>query len=433
MNMSDLSDYIHNAPLIDTHEHLKFEEEWVQEGPDVLQDIFGNYIIADLVVAGASQDDVDNLLDINSGDIGTRFSSIEKAWDCVKYTGYGEAVGILARDIYGLEQITIQGLLDADIENKRLRKPGNRLKLLKEHANIDHVQIDNFVWRCEPDQSGSDFFLYDLSWVDFCNGVIPLEEIYKETGISVKNIKTLEEAMELIFEKYGPYAIAVKSQHAYSRTLKWIERTDQEAEKALNIILCDPENVPVEIALCLGDWAWAKGIELSIQYNLPFKIHTGYYAGHSRMPVNRIKSGNMCELLARYIDAKFILMHIAYPYSSELIAIAKHYPNVWVDLCWAWSIDPYSSFDFVRRFIHAVPINKLFAFGGDTQWPTSAYAYSVQTRKWFTHVLQTEIKEGFLNEKQALSIAHRLMEKNQKDCFDIDGTRENIIKLLQPS
>ena len=169
------------------------------------------------------------------------------------------------------------------------------------------------------------------------------------------------------------------------------------------------------------------------QYNLPFKFHTGYYAGHSRMPVNRIKSGNMCELLARYIDAKFILMHIAYPYSSELIAIAKHYPNVWVDLCWAWSIDPYSSFDFVRRFIHAVPINKLFAFGGDTQWPTSAYAYSVQTRKWFTHVLQTEIKEGFLNEKQALSIAHRLMEKNQKDCFDIDGTRENIIKLLQPS
>ena len=69
MNMSDLSDYIHNAPLIDTHEHLKFEEEWLQEGPDVLQDIFGNYIIADLVVAGASQDDVDNLLDINSGDI----------------------------------------------------------------------------------------------------------------------------------------------------------------------------------------------------------------------------------------------------------------------------------------------------------------------------------------------------------------------------
>ena len=36
-------------------------------------------------------------------------------------------------------------------------------------------------------------------------------------------------------------------------------------------------------------------------------------------------------------------MHIAYPYSDELVALAKHYPNVYVDMCWAWSIDPYSA------------------------------------------------------------------------------------------
>jgi uncharacterized protein len=48
--------------------------------------------------------------------------------------------------------------------------------------------------------------------------------------------------------------------------------------------------------------------------------------------------GNLCPLLARYPDARFVLMHIAYPYSDELVSIAKHYPNVWVDLCWAWSV-----------------------------------------------------------------------------------------------
>ena len=74
-------------------------------------------------------------------------------------------------------------------------------------------------------------------------------------------------------------------------------------------------------------------------------------------------------------------MHTAYPYSDELVSIAKHYPNVWVDLCWAWSIDPYSSTDFVRRFLHAVPSNKLFGFGGDTFWPTAAVAYSIQARR----------------------------------------------------
>ena len=33
----------------------------------------------------------------------------------------------------------------------------------------------------------------------------------------------------------------------------------------------------------------------------------------------------MCELFARYPNAKFVLMHIAYPYNDELVALAKHY------------------------------------------------------------------------------------------------------------
>jgi hypothetical protein len=34
------------------------------------------------------------------------------------------------------------------------------------------------------------------------------------------------------------------------------------------------------------------------------------------------------------------------PTVGELVAIAKHYPNVFVDLCWAGSIDPYSNSGF---------------------------------------------------------------------------------------
>jgi predicted TIM-barrel fold metal-dependent hydrolase len=144
------------------------------------------------------------------------------------------------------------------------------------------------------------------------------------------------------------------------------------------------------------------------------------------MPVSRIQSGNLCPLLARYLDAKFVLMHIAYPYNSELVAMAKHYPNIYVDLCWAWSIDPFSSSDFVRRFIHAVPINKLFAFGGDTGWPTSSAAYAIQARRWLTYALEAEVSDGFLTEPQAIRIATRLMCENQYACFDLEGTRAAI-------
>jgi predicted TIM-barrel fold metal-dependent hydrolase len=154
------------------------------------------------------------------------------------------------------------------------------------------------------------------------------------------------------------------------------------------------------------------------------KLHTGYYAGHSRMPVDYIRSGNLCPLLAKYPDARFVLMHIAYPYTEELIALAKHYPNVYADLCWAWSINPYSSMEFVRRFIHAAPANKLFLFGGDTGYPGAALAYAKQARAWFTRAMQAEISDGLLTENQAIDLARRYMRDNQYECFRVDEKKE---------
>jgi hypothetical protein len=126
-------------------------------------------------------------------------------------------------------------------------------------------------------------------------------------------------------------------------------------------------------------------------------------------------------------------MHTAYPYTDEIISIAKHYPNVWVDLCWAWSINPYSSTDFVRRFLHAVPANKLFAFGGDTFWPTAAIAYSIQARKGLQRALEAEVATGDITETEAIALARRLMRENQYDCFDIEGTRAAVKAQLEPA
>jgi predicted TIM-barrel fold metal-dependent hydrolase len=236
--------------------------------------------------------------------------------------------------------------------------------------------------------------------------------------------------MAALFARYAPCAIAVKTQHAYNRTLLWQERSDADAERVLRKVLAG-NTIEEADTLCLGDWCWARGVELAIEHNLPFKIHTGYYAGHSNMPVDRIKAGHLCALLKRYPQARFVLMHIAYPYSDELVALAKHYPNVYADLCWAWSIDPYSARDFVRRMIHAVPSHKLFAFGGDTGWPNAAAAYARQARQWLTRALQAEVDEGLLSERQAIGLANRLMRENQEACFDLQGTRAAIKEAMR--
>ena len=441
---TDLAVEINSLALVDTHEHLLTEDQWAGDNakliagmkeagqpewgdpnPDILQDLFMNYVPSDLEVAGATKEALQRLFDPAAGDIESRFAGIRKAWEATQFTGYGEAVRLIARDVYGLDAITPEGLETAQRKLEELRQPGERLRLLSEVGGLDHVQIDDFQWACKPDESGPDFFLYDLSWAGFANGDVKVEDIQQETGIEVRGLEDLREALTAIFRRYARCAIAVKAQHAYQRTLHWQERTDDEAANALRVVLAGGE-IEEATRLALGDWCWARGVELAIENNLPFKLHTGHHAGTGCMPIDWVRAGNLCPLLARYPEARFVLMHTSYPYTDELVSIAKHYPNVWVDLCWAWAIDPYTSADFVRRFLHAVPSNKLFAFGGDTFWPTSAVAYSVQARRGLRRALEAEIVEGSLTEQEAITIARRLMHDNQYACFDIEGTRAAV-------
>lgn len=424
---TQLAQLIQQIPLVDTHEHLRSEESYLTAGLDLLCNLFENYVPADLVGAGADPQAVTRLLDRTDPDVSGRFAGIQTAWQLVKQTGYGEAVRIIARDLYGLDELTPAGLEAAQTQHAALVQPGQRLAILRDRANLDHVQTDDFVRACHPDPAGPDFFFFDISWAPFCSGTPDLDPLAQETGVTVHDLPSLQRAMEAVFAQNGAVAIAVKSQHAYNRTLLWRERTEKEAAQALAAYLRDGEQISEADRLCLGDWCWARGVELAIEHDLPFKLHTGYYAGHSRMPVDRIKSGNLCALLARYPDARFVLMHIAYPYSHELIALAKHYPNVYADLCWAWSIDPFSAADFVRRFVHAVPANKLFAFGGDTSWPGAAYAYAVQARTWLTRALEAEVMEGLLSEADAMAFARRIMRENQYDCFRVEEKKKTVL------
>lgn len=423
---TQLAHIIQATPLCDTHEHLANEDRYVNEGPDLLQSLFENYVTADLIVAGASQAAVTTLLDKQNPDVRARFTGIQSAWEAVQHTGYGEAVQLIAREVYGMEEITPATLEGAQEQHQALRAPGQRLHLLRDRANLDHVQIDDFMRTCAPDPSGVDFFFYDISWASFCSANFDAKVVSAETDVDVHDLPTLRTAMERVFTQNAPYAIAIKSQHAYNRTLAWQERSDQEAARVLDAYLTDPAGLTTADRLCLGDWCWARGVELGIEHDLPFKLHTGYYAGHSRMPVDYIRSGNLCPLLAKYLDARFVLMHIAYPYSDELLALAKHYPNVYVDLCWAWSIDPYSAGDFVRRYIHAVPANKLFVFGGDTFWPTAAVAYAYQARQWLTRALQAEVDEGLLTEANAIRLAQRFLQENQYACFHVAAKKAKL-------
>lgn len=437
---SEIADHIADISVIDTHTHMRGDFAWEgPDAPDILSDLFGGYCASDLITAGASPEAVARLHDRGDEDLEGRFAGVAAAWEMTQFTGYGEAVRIAARDLYEIDVVSEATVRVGQTRLQALQRTGGCIALLRDRAKLDHVQTDRWLDVIDLPRSSAEFFLRDLSLLQFASGRIDDPLIETATGVTVRNLATLEQAMAALFAQCAPLSIAVKSQHAYVRTLAWQKRSDAEAERAIQAVLAsgqESDDLQSEARLCLGDWCLARGVELASASQLPIKLHTGYLAGTGRsgtaMPVDRLRAGHLAPLLMEYPDARFVLMHIAYPYSDELIALAKHFGNVYVDLCWAWAINPLASKDFVRRFLHAVPMNKLFAFGDDTGTPSMAYAYAVQMRRWLTRALEEEVEDGFMTTRQAMDGATQLLRGNQLACFDIEGRQRAVREASSP-
>jgi hypothetical protein len=69
---TDLSLHIQNTRMVDSHEHLRKEDEYVNAGPDLLQSLFQNYVPSDLAVGGASPAAMNSLMDANNPDVRAR-------------------------------------------------------------------------------------------------------------------------------------------------------------------------------------------------------------------------------------------------------------------------------------------------------------------------------------------------------------------------
>ena len=142
------------------------------------------------------------------------------------------------------------------------------------------------------------------------------------------------------------------------------------------------------------------------------------------MPLTRVRDNlsDLCSLLLRYPDTTFILMHMAYPYQHEAIALAKHYPNVVVDLCWAWIIDPVSTREFVQRFLVTAPHSKLLCFGGDHVFVENVVGHAEIARRGLAGALEALVSDGHLTIEEALGLIPQLMRENAERIFPRAGS-----------
>ena len=255
-----------------------------------------------------------------------------------------------------------------------------------------------------------------------------MKALEKLTGVSITSLDGLKRAMEKSFEQSLAIGmVAVKSTIAYSRELLFHEVSAGEAERDFTRMMRGAEPLPrgfrshrVRPYRKLEDHMFHHLVRLAEAHRKPFQIHTGILAGNGNFVENTNPTG-LTNLFFLYPRVAFDLFHIAYPYTGELASLAKLFPNVHIDFCWAHIISPSVARRALHEYLETVPVNKIFGFGGDYRYPELSYAHLVMARRNIARVLADKVEEGFCSRKEALRIALLLLHDNAARVFRRSG------------
>lgn len=414
---------IDRIPLVNTHEHIIPEEERIATPVDFFT-LAGHYAINDVISAGLSGDDLKIVRD-EKASAELRWRAFELYWKAARFTGYGEALRIAIRDIYGVENISGETLA---IINDRIRannKEGLYEDVLIRRANIAYSVLDDY-WNPAPVRPDSKFFVYARKFDRFVSphSAADVRQLEQLTDVSITNLHGLKQAMESSFEQcLAAGMVNVKSTLAYNREIHYAETPEPEAANDVEALLKDGRHVPegfrnrVERPYRrMEDHLFHHLIQLADAHRIPVQIHTGLHAGNGNF-IENSKPTHLTNLFFLYPNVKFDLFHLSYPYQGELSVLAKIFPNVHVDFCWAHIISGSLSRRALHEMLETVPANKIFGFGGDYRYPELSYAHAKMARRNIARVMAEKVAEAFCTETEAVEIARMTLHDNPDRMF----------------
>ena len=156
-------------------------------------------------------------------------------------------------------------------------------------------------------------------------------------------------------------------------------------------------------------------IEKSIENKLPIQIHTGYLAGSGNVLENG-KPTKLNNLFLKYRDARFVLFHGGYPWTSDFVALGKMFPNVYLDLVWLPQISREKAVLTLDEMLDCVPYNKIF-WGGDCGFIEESTGSLEFAKSVVAETLAKRIERGVLTEDTAYEIVERIFRTNAIEVF----------------
>ena len=391
--------------------------------------LFSPYIDSDMMSAGMSKESWDKFFSPKVDPL-KKWELLEPYWPKIKNTGYGQAVQITIKELYGIDELSAKTIKKLQDQYVKTRRPGFYKRILCDMANIESCQV-NYLGKPFNETQMPQLLMQDLGIIGFVKAPARVfVKLSKPSGIKVASLSDWHKVIDWWFDKYGRYAVAVKSQDAYNRDIDY-DRANEKPTPAMEATfqkrLTSQPITDAELK-ALQDHLFWYCVKKANEHKLPVKLHTGYYAGHNYMPLSRLSKNpaSVAELCHIAPETKFVFMHICYPYYEEMIALSKYYTNAYIDMCWSWIINPVAAKDFLKKYLVTAPANKILTFGGDYIAVELVLGHATMARQGIALALSELVEEGWFTLDQALAMVDPIMHENARNLFDLD----NKTKLL---
>ncbi len=225
-------------------------------------------------------------------------------------------------------------------------------------------------------------------------------------------IETFDDYMKmldaLVATLSSRHQVGLKIALAYDRGIRFDDVDEKRARSAWG-----KREPSEEEKKAFGDVVIDRLCRTAGAQGVPVQMHLGTAQIRGSHPMNA------AGLIERYPNTRFLLMHLAYPWSADLLGLAFVYRNIWLDLTWAPLLSPSHFKRALHEAIEILPDESRMMIGGDNWHIEETYGTLKFARKLIGEVLAEKLHAGYFRPADARRLATKILYGNGRAFFGL--------------
>ncbi len=423
----EIREKLNHIKVIDAQECINADINYDLENKDVFYTYILHYLIRELVSAGMVSDTILSSITDPKVPAETRFKLALPYMKACSNTGYFRALKRSFAELHGLNDLNPDSLAKLQNDYLLCKDKEYVYDTLYNKFNIEAVLLDideefveqhydkrifKRVWHPEKYIKPGPVSGEVIKWVERHYSEIKSlddwvrafdEELTDKLGRGVVALKiTLGSVRSLYFEDVS-YSVA---------KVKFYEMLQQWKEAGAG------ERDHVEFPREVQDFMMHRVLSSLRGRGVVIQFDTGMQHDNRNI-LNNAKPINLNNLFEHYEDVKFDILGIGWPYWREVVALAKMYPNVFINFSGSHIVSALSCIECLKECIDTLPVNKIIGFGGNYLFFDGVYAQLETAKDNIARALSQLIEYGLLDMEKAMMVAEAILNKNPKRIYKI--------------